>query len=218
MQTIMSFNFNEKEVKNKKYDQDTFVGVFCILALIFTMFFILVPEKNIEKAGISLDEFHSRLNIEWTSPYIVKEYLLEDRVKKADELLGKTNIQEKMEFLLTVHSILMEQKFNPNRIKYLSQIMKDRQVIVDYLVKEFKESKETNFNCMLADCKEKEYKVIQEKLDTIKLINLKLNFYYLDLINLYENNQKNKMEVQDIKLNIHKALTANEQKQYEEMK
>lgn len=214
----MSFNFNEKEIQKPKYDQDTFVGIFCIIAFIFTVFFILVPEKNIEKAGNNLDKFHSSLNLEWINPYLVKGYSMEERVKKANELSGKEGIEDKMAFLLTVHSILMEQKLHKNRTQYLSQVMKDRRMIIDYLVTQFEEGKKTNFNCTFANCKDKEYKVTQEKLQTIKLINLKLNRYYLDLIDLYEPEKQNKTSVEDIKVNIQKALTTDEEKQFQEMK
>lgn len=214
----MSFNFTEKEIKKSKYDQDTFVGIFCVIAFIFTLLFILVPEKNIEKAGNDLDKFHSSLNLEWINPYLVKGYSMEDRVKKANDLSGKESIEDKMAFLLTVHSILMEQKLHKNRTQYLSQVMKDRRIIIDYLVAQFEDGKKTNFNCTFANCKDKEYKVTQEKLQTIKLVNLKLNRYYLDLINLYESEKKNKTSVEDIKVHIQKALTPEEQEQYQEMK
>ena len=70
---------------------------------------------------------------------------------------------------------------------------------------------------LFIDCKDKEYRVTQEKLQTIKLFNLKLNNYYLDLVNLYEKDNKNKVKVEEIKFNILKALDENERKIYNEI-
>ena len=46
----------------------------------------------------------------------------------------------------------------------------------------FNKSKNTNFSCYFAACKEKEQKIIKEKLEKIKLVNDKLNNDYIEWI------------------------------------
>ena len=49
MQTDMNFNFTNKDEPVGKDNADILVGITCIIALIFTVFYILIPEKNIDK-------------------------------------------------------------------------------------------------------------------------------------------------------------------------
>lgn len=217
MQTDMNFNFTNKDEPVGKDNADILVGITCIIALIFTVFYILIPEKNIEKSGRELERFHQAVNVEWIDSTFTKGYSVEERVQKAQNTFGKENINEKVQFLIYTHSILMEQKNSEHRDIFLSQVMLDRKDILNYLTKQFNENKTTDFSCSFADCKDKEYRVTQEKLQTIKLFNLKLNNYYLDLINLYEKDKKNKVKVQDIKFNVLKALDEKERKIYSEI-
>lgn len=214
----INFNFMNKDEPIIKDYSDTFVLASCILAFFFTIFFVLIPEKNIEKSGKELENFHKSVNLDWIDNFMVRGYALEDRNKKAQYLFAKDSVEEKIKFLITTHSILMEQKNNINKEIYLSQIMKDRKDILDYLIVQFQKNKETKFDCHFASCKDKEYRVTQEKLQTIKLFNLKLNNYYLDLINLYEKDKKHIVKVPEINFNVTKALTKEESKIYQEIR
>lgn len=218
IQTNENFDFTEEEDKEERYYGDIVVAIASVIAFFIIVFFVLIPEKNIEKSGQELNRFYKVMNPDWVSETNVKGYSLKERTNKAEYLLGRKEIEDKMKFVTTVHSILIEQKINKNRNSYLSQIMKDRKTILSFLVKEFDENKQTSFNCHFATCKDKEYKVTQEKLQVIKLINLQLNHYYLDLFNLYEKDSKSKIKTENVKFEITPALSKEEIKWYEEMK
>ena len=112
----------------------------------------------------------------------------------------------------------MYDKNNINRDIWLDKITKDRKVIISLLSDEVVLVKQTKFDCILANCKDKEQRVIKEKLQNIKAINMVMKDYYIDLINLYENNKKKKITKEDLHYEIETALNKDELKIYNEIK
>lgn len=210
-----NFNFNEIDVKTSKHDPDIIVIVACVIIFICTVLFVLVPEKNIEITGNDLKQFNYALNEQWLDNSLVKADSLQVRITKADNLMGKQSIKDKMQFLLLVNSISEDQK-SINKV-YLQQIITDRQIIMLYLIQLFEKTKNNHFSCVLAQCKDKEYKTKQEELQTIKLINLKLESYYKNLVSIQHHKKDRKLFFEQVVMNINKALTDSEQKQYEKM-
>lgn len=211
----VNFNFNEIDSKPSKYDCDILVVIACSIILFFTVIFVLIPEKNVEITGNNLKNFDYALNKDWLDNSLVKADNLELRIQKANNLMGKDSIKDKMQFLMLVESVASDQK-NINKI-YLEQIIKDRQTMMLYLMQLFDQTKNVHFSCVLAQCKDKEYKTKQEELQTIKLMNLKLESYYQKLVNIQHHKYNKQPFFDNVSVNITKALTENEQEQYQQM-
>lgn len=208
-----NFNFNQLDEKKPKYDIDILVAVACIIMFVFTIFYILIPEKNVEITGNDLEKFNHALHTKWLDDSMVRVDSLEVRKQKADALMGKENIKDKMQFLMLVNSIANDQK--KLKKEYVEQLILDRKIIMNYLVQEFEKTKDTEFSCVLAQCKDKEYKAKQEKWQIIKFVNLQLTSYYNHL--KHHSSMNKSVVYEDMSKNINKALTIAEQKHYAEM-
>lgn len=208
-----NINFNNIEIKPLKYDCDILVTLACAIIFVFSLFFVLIPEKNVEITGNDLEKFKHSLDTKWLDDSLIKADNLTIRSKKADILLGKESIKDKMQFLMLVNSIASDNK--KLKKEYVDQIIIDRKIIISYLVQEFDNVKNTEFSCVLAQCKDQEYKTKQQKLQIIKVVNLQLTSYYNHL-KQHGSIRKNVI-YEDMSINIDKALTNKEQQQYEEM-
>lgn len=214
---MSDFDFSKlPKVENK--DADKMVMWACLFSLIFTVFFVLIPEKNIENVGRNIDEFKKKVNLEWIDSKTIQGNTLEEKILTAQYLYNQESLEGKLKFLNNVHSVLMYDKNNINRDIWLDKITKDRKVIISLLSDEVVLVKQTKFDCILANCKDKEQRVIKEKLQNIKAINMVMKDYYIDLINLYENNKKKKITKEDLHYEIETALNKDELKIYNEIK
>lgn len=217
LQNMSDFDFSKlPKVENK--DADKMVMWACLFSLIFTVFFVLIPEKNIENVGRNIDEFKKKVNLEWIDSKTIQGNTLEEKILTAQYLYNQESLEGKLKFLNNVHSVLMYDKNNINRDIWLDKITKDRKVIISLLSDEVVLVKQTKFDCILANCKDKEQRVIKEKLQNIKAINMVMKDYYIDLINLYENNKKKKITKEDLHYEIETALNKDELKIYNEIK
>lgn len=217
LQNMSDFDFSKlPKVENK--DADKIVMWACLFSLIFTVFFVLIPEKNIENVGRNVDEFKKKVNLEWIDSKTIQGNTLEEKILTAQYLYNQESLEGKLKFLNNVHSVLMYDKNNINRDVWLDKITKDRKVIISLLSDEVVLVKQTKFDCLFANCKDKEQRVIKEKLQNIKAINMIMKDYYIDLINLYENNKKKKITKEDLHYEIETALNKDELKIYNEMK
>lgn len=217
LQNMSDFDFSKlPKVENK--DADKMVMWACLFSLIFTVFFVLIPEKNIENVGRNIDEFKKKVNLEWIDSKTIQGNTLEEKILTAQYLYNQESLEGKLKFLNNVHSVLMYDKNNINRDIWLDKITKDRKVIISLLSDEVVLVKQTKFDCILANCKDKEQRVIKENLQNIKAINMVMKDYYIDLINLYENNKKKKITKEDLHYEIETALNKDELKIYNEIK
>jgi len=217
LQNMSDFDFSKlPKVENK--DADKMVMWACLFSLIFTVFFVLIPEKNIENVGRNIDEFKKKVNLEWIDSKTIQGNTLEEKILTAQYLYNQESLEGKLKFLNNVHSVLMYDKNNINRDIWLDKITKDRKVIISLLSDEVVLVKQTKFDCILTNCKDKEQRVIKEKLQNIKAINMVMKDYYIDLINLYENNKKKKITKEDLHYEIETALNKDELKIYNEIK
>lgn len=213
MSNNINFNFNNIEIKPLKYDPDILVTLACAIIFVFSLFFVLIPEKNVEITGNDLEKFKHSLDTKWLDDSLIKSDSLTVRIKETDRLLGKESIKDKMQFLMLVNSIASDNK--KLKKEYVDQIILDRKIIISYLVQEFDNVKNTEFSCVLAQCKDKEYKAKHQKMEIIKFVNLQLTSYYNHLKN-HGSISKN-VVYENMSMNINKALTNKEQQQYEEM-
>lgn len=217
LQDVREFDFSKlNKIENNNPDRVVFLG--CLFSLIFTVFFVLIPEKNIENVGKNVDEFKKKVNLEWIDSNSIQGNTLEEKTLTAQYLYNQETLEGKLKFLNNVHSVLMYDKNNINRDVWLEKITKDRKVIISLLSDEVMLAKQTKFDCIFATCKDKEQRVIKEKLQNIKAINLTMKNYYIDLINLYENNKNKKIIKEELHYEIETALNKDELKIYNEIK
>jgi len=217
LQDVKEFDFSKlNNVENNNPDRIVFWG--CLVALMLTIFLVFIPEKNIENVGRNLDEFKNKVNLEWIDSNSIQGNTLEEKTLTAQYLYNQETLEGKLKFLNNVHSVLMYDKNNINRDVWLEKITKDRKVIISLLSDEVMLAKQTKFDCIFATCKDKEKMVIKEKLQNIKAINLTMKNYYIDLINLYEKNERKKIKNENNEYTIDSALTNDEMKIYNAMK
>ena len=218
LESLNEFDFNKKSSNEKIKNPDKIVLWGCLFSLIVMIFFVIIPENNIERTGKDLDLFKKRVNLSWIDDSSIQGNTLEERVLTIQYLYNQKDLESKLKFLNNVHSVLMENKNNPSRDIWLSKIMKDRKEIIEHLVDEVSLVKNTNFECALASCKEKEQKVIKEKLQQIKAINLTMKNDYIDLIKKYKKDKSKKINKENYNYIIDSALDENELKFYNDMK
>lgn len=224
-------NLNDNNKPYYFYSGENFFTFLNIFLFIVLFLFIVTVENNVVRTGKELDRFYKNLNPEWLDENKIKSNDVQYMNKKAIDYKDKEPVEDKIKFLILTHSILMQNKKHEKRFLLLSQVVKDRPLILDHLKKEFEDNKVTQFNCYLATCKDKEYKVTNEKLQTIKKFNMQLNGYYTDLNNLNTVNNKDSKNkptakvttVKDDKLRksnfkVVSALNEKEKKWYSEMK
>lgn len=217
LQSLNDFDFSKISKKENK-DPDKIVVWGCLLSLIITIFFVIIPENNIEKTGKEMDNFKKILNVEWIKEESIQGNTLEEKTLTTQYLYNQDNLESNLKFLNNVHSILMRDKNNLNKNIWLEKVIKDRRPMIKKLGEEFITAQKTDFECVLFSCKNKEKKVVKEKLQSIKAVNVIMRGYYIDLINLYEKNERKKIKNENNEYTIDSALTNDEMKIYNAMK
>ena len=127
------------------------------------------------KDGITYNELQNTILVDgdFTGKYKSFEQILRLQLENIYHFL-----QEK-----TVINYYFNKKNNYiNKNILLSKVKENNPIIVKQLLDLFNKSKNTNFSCYFAACKEKEQKIIKEKLEKIKLVNDKLNNDYIEWI------------------------------------